>query len=117
MLGLLSGIKGLQVTIDLKKVSTKEPFGFTLELSPAGEEDKSFVSHLVNPALVFDRESPKGESFEPETLMSLYLPYKNYGEVMKRCGSMYAFAHERPELVNFLKTTAFWILKIISRRP
>lgn len=116
LLDMLSGTRGLQVIIDLKRVTTKEPFGFTMELSPVGEEEKSFVSHLINPPIVFDRESKEGESFDPEILMSVYCLYENYDEVTERCGSLYTYAHKNPGLVHFLKNTSFWMDKVISRR-
>ena len=118
LLDLLSGPEGIDVTIDLKKVTTREPLGFALKLSPATEEHRSPVTSLVNAAIVFDRESNASESFASDIVMSLFSISENRTQVMGKSNSqgMYTYAHENPELVKFLKTTAFWLQKVISRR-
>lgn len=113
LLDSISGSEGIDVTIDLRKVTKTEPLGFTLELSPAGEEDKGLVTNLINTGIVYDWESKGGEELNAEKIMSLYTPL-SHGRIVD-C-NINSWAHQNPELAGFLKTTAFWMQKVISRR-
>jgi len=118
LLGLLSGPEGLQVIVDLRRVTPSRPFGFRMELLPLQADPNFFVTQLWNHPINFDRKSAYGEEFETEVLLTLRAPIESHHLVRLKTDSvgMGTCAEENPKLVGFLENTTFWITKVISQR-